>query len=65
MDNNIPQGFGRPLTDDEIADNVALQMRALGLNRTLNDQMRGLGILTEAEKAALQRQGLSLPPPRL
>lgn len=54
-------GFAPPPTKDEIADNAALQARALGMSRTLNDQMRGLGILSEAEKSALQRKAAGFP----
>ena len=54
MENAPSQGFAAPPTDEEIAFNAAMQARALGMARTLNDQLRGLGFPTHAEKLAAQ-----------
>lgn len=65
MQNQFEGYLAPPPSEDEIADNLAAQMRALGMSRTLNDQMRGLGMLSNAEKIALQRSGTGSTSQRL
>lgn len=56
MENPQQGALAPPPTEDEIADNISLQRRAFHMSQTLNNQMKGLGILSEADMVDRQRQ---------